>query len=168
VKTARFIITLFILIPFLFSVSGILVIHSHCSCTGKNQVTLYLPPETCSEILDDHKHLFNHHVDDLNHCCGDVNHENSCGEDDVCHDCGCSSPEVNFLKIKSQFTEEKASIAKLLPVKEVQEIDLLLAQSEIEKIKNINVAWLKDPPPAIPSLNHYIYFICQTKIPDIA
>ncbi len=156
-----------ILIPFLFSVSGILVIESHCICIGKNQVTFYLAPETCSDILDDHIHLFGHHADDLNQCCNHAK-DSSCNHSDSCHDCGCDSPEVNFFKIKSQFTEEKLTFGKTLYEKVIQEIVLINPDAEITLITNINIAWLNNPPPAIPVPNEYIYFICKTKILDIA
>lgn len=112
--------------------------------------------------------MVDHHADDLNICCNHTAQDNTCNQSDGCHDCGCSSPEVNFFKIKSQFTEEKLTIAKALYEKDIQEIVLIIPDPEINSITNINVAWLNDPPPVLSKPNQYIFFICKTKIPEIA
>jgi len=164
----RLILSFLVLIPFLFSVSGILVIKSHCSCTGKNNISFYLPPETCSSILDDHHHLFDFHATDLGHCCGHETAHDDCGQDGICHGCGCESPEAQFFKLKNQFTEKKFSELKNIVSNEIVEI-LLFNHILDRKIEPDNsTRWFKYPPPLIASRSTYIYFICKTKIPEVA
>lgn len=167
-KNVRILISFLVLIPFIVSVSGILVIHSHCSCTGKNQVTLFLPPDNCSDVLADHNHLFEFHADDLHHCCehNDVE-QKGCSHDEGCHDCGCESPDAQFFKLKNQFTEEKISQVNTLIVKDLPETLLFNLIQELELSVSINIVWLKDPPPKLSEHNLFLHFICQTKIPSI-
>ncbi|MFZ5428643.1 MAG: hypothetical protein ACOZDD_00315 [Bacteroidota bacterium] len=174
-RITRTILAVLVVIPFLFSVSGILVIQSHCTCTGKNQISLYLPPETCSDILEDHHHLFTFHSADLNHCtsadyqCAGHDGHDHCGNHETgCTDCGCDSPLVQFFQIDNQFTDEKASFHKYLEFRDAFEIvseDLSTGSPETEKI---NLNWFNDPPPLISAQKVFIHFICQIKVPSIA
>jgi hypothetical protein len=167
-RLLRIITSLLVLVPFLFSVSGILVIHSHCSCTGKNQVTFYLPPENCSDILDDHNHLFNFHASDLHQCCEHEDNHIGCNHEDGCDGCGCESPDAQFFKLKNQFTEEKISQIQSLIVKDLPETLLFNLKQEPYTLSGINIVWLKDPPPKLSEHSLFLHFICQTKIPHIA
>ena len=162
--------TLFVLIPFLFSASGILVIHSHCTCTGKNQVSLYLSPETCGEILEDHNHLFTYHSEDLALCCNhqEHGHNRNCSEEDECSDCGCDSPVARFYQVDQQFTDEKVSLHKIQVCKEIYGFALTEDIIENDGLKAVTSSWFNDPPPLISSTGIYIYVICQIKIPQIA
>jgi hypothetical protein len=157
-----------VLIPFLLSVSGILVIQSHCSCSGKNNISIYLPPETCSSIMDDHQHLFDFHAANLGHCCEHEALHDECGLEDICHSCGCESPEAQFFKLKNQFTEKKVSDVKSLVSKVMAEILLYNHVSDRGIVPENNLNWFKYPPPLIASQSTFIHFICKTKIPDIA
>lgn len=169
-RSVRILTSFLVLLPFLFSVSGILVIHSHCSCTGKNQVSFFLPPENCTDILDDHRHLFEYHASDLNHCCEqNDDHQKGCNYEEGCHDCGCESPNVQFFKLKNQFTQEKISQVNSLIVKDLPELSLfnnLVLEPDL--LPGINIVWLKDPPPKLSEHTLLLHFICQTKIPAIA
>jgi hypothetical protein len=157
-----------VLIPFLFSVSGILVIQSHCSCTGKNQVSLYLPPETCADILNDHNHLFTYHAADLTECCDQVIHHNSCDHEDGCGGCGCDSPEARFYQVDHKFTDEKVSINKVMVSKYLDEVIYTQLKVYDPHDNLITTSWFDDPPPLISSSDLYIYILCQIKIPHIA
>lgn len=152
------------------SATGILVIQSHCSCTGKNQVSLYLPPENCASILEDHEHLFEFHADDLVQCCHQdkVNHCSS--GDGLCHgcDCGCDNPEAKFFQLDHEFTEEKAGYGKVLVINDLYVIIIFNVIQETEIPPIYNQSWMKDPPPLISAYNSFIHFICNPKIPNIA
>lgn len=167
-RFSRLITSFLILIPFLFSVSGILVIQSHCSCTGKNNVSIYLPPETCSSIVDDHRHLFDFHAADLGHCCEHEAPQDDCGQDGLCHGCGCESPEAQFFKLKNQFSEKKVSDVKNIVSKEIAEFQLYNHVPDRRTEPDNNLGWYKYPPPLNTSHTNFIHFICKTKIPDIA
>lgn len=169
-RKIRILTSFLILLPFLISVSGILVIHSHCSCTGINQVSLFIPPENCTDVLDDHRHLFDYHASDLNNCCEhDDVHGKGCNHDEGCHDCGCESPDVQFFKLKNQFTEEKISQENSLIAEEIPAISLFnFLVREPELLPGINIVWLKDPPPRLSEYKLLLHIICQTKIPAIA
>lgn len=155
--------------PFLFSVSGILVVHSYCLCTDKRQVTFYLPPENCSDVMDDHNHLFEFHSEDLFNCCEPEDKNIGCKQADGCRGCGCESPDAQFFKLKNQFTEGKIYQAYSLIVKDLPEISLFknLVQ-ETDLLSGINIVWLKDPPPKLSEHKLLLHLICQTKIPSIA
>jgi hypothetical protein len=157
-----------VLIPFLFSVSGILVIQSHCSCTGKNQVSLYLPPETCADIIHDHNHLFTYHSSDLSECCDQVIHNNSCDHEQGCSGCGCDSPEARFYQVDHKFTDEKVSINKVLVSKYLDVVTF--TQPEIfDPHDTLSLTrGFTDPPPLQSSCDQYIYMLCQIKIPHKA
>ncbi len=167
-RFSRLITSFFVLIPFLFSVSGILVIQSHCSCTGKNNISIYLAPETCSSILDDHQHLFDSHAADLGHCCAHETPDGDCGQEGVCHGCGCEYPEAQFFKLKNQFAEKKVSEVKNFVSKGIAEIQLNNHVPDRRIEPENNLAWFKYPPPLNTSQSNFIHFICKTKIPDIA
>lgn len=159
-----------VMIPFLFSVSGILVIQSHCSCTGKNQVSLYLPPDACTDILEDHNHLFAFHADDLSSCCGEQSQtrEQECHHEDSCSDCGCDSPEAQFYQVDHKFTDEKVSFHKIHINKELHGFVLSDDRIENDGWKAVTSSWFNDPPPLVSSTDYYIYIICQIKIPPTA
>jgi hypothetical protein len=169
-RTLRLIISVTVLLPFLLSATGILVIQSHCSCTGKDQVSLYLPPESCSNILEDHKHLFEFHAGDLAHCCN-LDDAKDCSAGDghypAC-DCGCANPEARFFQLDHEFTEEKIANSKILVFRELPEFIVFELLKETNNTVIYNQRWIKDPPPLISAYNSYIYFICNPKIPSIA
>lgn len=167
-KLPRLTLSLFVLVPFLFSVSGILVIQTHCLCTGNLQVSLYLSPEACSDVMEEHNHLFAYHADDLNYCCDNHPSSSSCGQTQECHDCGCDSPEARFYQVDNQFMNEKVTISNLVVLKVLDEFLVTNQVFDERYTEELSYAWFKDPPPLRSSLDNYIYFICQTKIPAIA
>lgn len=151
-----------ILLPFLFSVTGVLVYHSYCQCTGKSSVGLYVVPEGCESLLASHRHLFEHHYGDLNHACNadlaapGVPHQK---------DCGCETPQVKFFKLKSHFTDEKSGISQgqLSPQEFFLRYEPFLTDSDEPILPFV----FRDAPPRIPEKSGLIHFICQTKIPDL-
>jgi hypothetical protein len=157
-----------ILIPFFLSVSGVLVIHSHCICTGKNQTSFYFSPETCDSYHKEHAHLFGIGAEDVHTCC----HTEHAGqyEKPAGHHsgCGCESPDVQFFKIKNQFTDEKGSSARIVLLN--PGLNIVFSERIVNPVasQQINLQWIKYPPPQPENCNSYIFYICQPKIPHIA
>lgn len=151
-----------ILLPFLFSVTGVLVYHSYCHCTGKSSVGLYVVPEGCESLLASHRHLFEHHSGDLNHAC---NADLTAPGEPHQKDCGCESPQMKFFKLKSHFTDEKSGISQeqLSP----QEFFLMYEPFLPDPYEAILPVVFRDDLPRIPEKSGLIHFICQPKIPDL-
>jgi hypothetical protein len=157
-----------VLMPFVISVSGLLLIQSHCVCTGVRQTTLFVPPESCETLHDEHQHLFSDHAEDLVVCCPDEYNHTHCNHNRHDHDCGCDSPEVKFLKLKNQFTDERVTTLKVIaPAADFSLNDTLSLNKETGS-GTFNSLWLKYPPPTASSTEDYLYHICQLKIPVIA
>ena len=169
-RILRLITMITVLLPFLFSAAGILVIQSHCTCTGKNQVSLYLPPETCSTVLADHAHLFEFHAGDLAQCCHpetETHSSASCGHSGSC-DCGCGDPDALFFQLDHEFTEEKPGLAKVMIFRILPETSSPVTRQDPCVTEFLNSSYTKAPPPLITAFNSFIHFICSPKIPSIA
>ncbi len=158
----RKIVALCLLLPFLFSVTGVLIFHSHCRCTGKDSVGLYVMPEGCESLLASHKHLFEHHAGDLNPACMTGL---SPSENEPHKDCGCESPQVKFFKLKSQFTDEKEVV--IVGFFSCHELVLMYEPYVPLLNKPVLPDAFRDSPPSIPEKSGLIRFICQSKIPDL-
>lgn len=161
-------ISIIVLITFFLSVSGVLVIHSHCTCTGKDQTSIYFSPETCDSYHREHAHLFGIGADNVHICCH-TGHADQFEKPSGSHSgCGCESPDVQFFKIKNQFTDEKGSSARIVLLTPGTDIDLSeRVESPVIK-QQINLQWIKYPPPQPDNSNTYIFYLCQPKIPHIA
>lgn len=161
VKMFKNIVSFIVLIPFLVSMSGVLLVQTHCNCTGKVATSLFTPPEGCGSLHADHQHLFECHADDLAHVC---THEHDCCEHSEDHDCGCESPEAKFLKNRTQFTEEKALTFDIFSEKEMPALDIFTFEPGTEDV--LLFKYLEEnPPPLLFESHEFIYFICQPKIP---
>ena len=167
-RSLRILTSFLVLVPFLFSVSGILIVHSYCLCTDKRQVTFYLPPENCSDVMNDHNHLFEFHSKDLFNCCGLEDKHIGCKQADGCRGCGCESPDAQFFKLINQFTEGKISLAYSLIVKDLPETLLFKPILKTDLLPGVNIVWLKSPPTKLSEHNLFLHLICRTKIPSIA
>ena len=92
---------------FLLTSAGIVIFKTHCACTGNEKVSLYITPETCTtDYHEKHNHIFDI-KQNLNHesdCCN--NHHN---------DCGCSEPDVEYVKLKNQLIDEEIEFVKYSP-----------------------------------------------------
>ena len=147
---------------FLISSSGFMIYKSNCSCSGDKQVTVFVTPETCDTEFHEHHE---HNSDENEVCC-------SAHECDDCtahtDDCGCSSPEATYLKLKNPGIEEEAKFLK------VQQIQIfvafnLLAQTFLEEIEDkVLETFYVDPPPIKASSLDFLIQIHQLKISCIA
>ena len=93
------------------SATGILVLQSHCACTGDKHVSVYVSPETCEDTYHEH------HI----HLAGG---EEAPVTESNCHDCsthknecGCNNVSISFYKIKNEVVQEKVRSDTKLPVK---------------------------------------------------
>ncbi|HAX96976.1 MAG TPA: hypothetical protein DCY35_10720 [Prolixibacteraceae bacterium] len=166
-KTWKPIISILVLLPFILSVSGVLVIQSHCNCTGSNKTTIYIAPETCASLEEEHQHLFREHADDLMACCNEESNQ-PCESQNHSDHCGCDNPDARFYQNTEQFTDQKTITINLLPVFADSVIDIYGNENVEDQLSVNKVDWLKNPPPLIVRLDNYIHFICKTKIPEIA
>ncbi len=163
-KVWRKITAIVLLLPFLFSVTGVLVFRTQCHCTGFQAVTLYVMPETCDSLTVSHHHLFENHAGDMNPSCHTVIDSEA---PDPMQNCGCGSPDVHFFKLKNQFTDEKGTLlkVKLTPVS----LALLFAPRTLYDA-DVNGPETSDDPPSPPLFTPdagIIYYICQPKIPGL-
>ena len=95
---------------FLLSSSGYLMYKSLCACTGEEQTSVFVRPETCED--DFHQH----HKHDMQ------NEEAVCSAQE-CHECtshtnccGCDSPEIFFFKLKDKVVNEDAKFTRVQPM----------------------------------------------------
>jgi hypothetical protein len=146
---------------FLATSSGIVIYQSHCNCTGNEQVSIYVTPDTCEDELENHSH----------HSHSSLPEEATCahGECEIPSDnCGCETFEISYIKLDDQVVQEKSRIKTIEPVYAelpVQLNKLLVSLScksdEIpEKYKSL-------PPISIKNTD-YLVFIQQLKIPASA
>jgi hypothetical protein len=146
----------------LVSATGVLIFNSHCSCSGNNQVSVYVSPETCEE---------NFHV----HHTHDEGGEEVCTTTEDCHECsshndacGCSTPDIKYLKLENQVVNEKVRIEKIQPVqlKVLEEITVFFYNFEDDPEKSgLNYI---DPPPQFQTSTDFLIHIHKLKIPVLA
>ncbi|WP_372949015.1 hypothetical protein [Mariniphaga sp.] len=158
----RNIAVLFLGIIFLISATGVLVYYSHCSCSGIEQVSVYVSPETC----EDNFHIHHTHNE---------GGEEVCTTADECHDCsshndecGCNTPDVKYLKLDNQVVNEKIRIEKIQPVqlKVLETITVFLFNLEEDPEKSgLNYI---DPPPPFQTSTDFLIHIHNLKIPVLA
>ena len=146
----------------MISATGVLVYYSHCSCSGIEQVSVYVSPETCEE---------NFHI---HHTHNEGGEEVFTTEDD-CHECsihtekcGCENLVVKYLKLDNQVVNEKVRIEKIQPVqlKVLETITVFLFNLE-EDPENSGLNYI-DPPPAFQTSRDFLIHIHNLKIPVLA
>jgi hypothetical protein len=147
---------------FLLSSTGVVVFKTHCSCTGDESVSVYVTPETC----DENYHV--HHTHSLNGVEVETNeilcHE--CAEHT--NDCGCSDPDVKYVKLVNQLIDEEVKFVKI----NSNSLFLVVFSNSLLNLnssdKNVEDAFYIDPPPTIKSSTDFLIQINQLKIPHIA
>ncbi len=158
-KLFRNILIFVLSIVFLVSATGILIFHTHCACTGNDQVSVYVSPETCEDSFHVH------------HTHGEGGEE-VCVSEHECHECtthtdncGCDAPEVRFLKLDDRVVNEKVRIEKILPAQlhlMAESAILLFHNTDGEENQDYNYI---DPPPLLTSSKDFLILIQQLKIP---
>ncbi|WP_343335062.1 hypothetical protein [Draconibacterium aestuarii] len=147
---------------FLISSSGFMMYKTSCSCTGIEQTSVFVRPETCEEIFHEH------HLHDFNQ------NEVECSSIE-CHDCsdhtkscGCDSPEIFFFKLKDKAIGDEIDFVT------VQGIELFVARLEIlaelaaDNLQTCEQSFYPGSPPNVISSFDFLIQIHQLKIPLIA
>jgi hypothetical protein len=147
---------------FLISSSGFMIYKSNCSCSGDKQVTVFVTPETCESEFHQH----HEHDGDGNEVCCSAHECEDCSTHT--DDCGCSSPEATYLKLKNPGIEEEAKFLKVQPFQIFVAFNLL-AQNTLEDVEVTNIeTFYVDPPPITTSSLDFLIQIHQLKISCIA
>ncbi|WP_372933367.1 hypothetical protein [Mariniphaga sediminis] len=160
VKLFRNISVYILTVAFLLSASGILVFHSHCFCTGGEQISVYVSPETCEETI----HIHHKH---------EGGEEEPVSEDD-CHECtphtdecGCNILNVKFVKLEDQVIHKKVRVEKIQPVQlKILEIASILLGFP-DKVPEVELIYT-DPPKRVHTSLNFLISIQQLKIPCLA
>jgi hypothetical protein len=158
-KIARNITILIITVFFLLPSTGVLVYHSHCSCTGSEQFSVYMAPETCEE--NDHLHHSHDRAGaqipvSINECHECRTHT---------EDCGCNAPEVRFFRLDVQIFQDKVRIANAKPVVRIM-LPLFIVDPKSDVVSlQAGMQHFTDPPPLIRSALDLLLHIQQLKIP---
>lgn len=161
-KWVKYIPVYFFMMIFLLSSTGVVVFHTHCNCTGTDQVSLYVSPETCEDNFHRH-HTHNAEGNEIptgKHECHECSNH--------LHNCGCDSPQVKFFKLKNQLIDEEVKYVLFQPV----EISVFINET-VKIVPDVitsynEVSFYIDPPPKFCSSLDFLIPIQQLKIPEIA
>jgi hypothetical protein len=144
---------------FLISSSGFMIYKSHCTCTGKNYVSVFVTPKTCYSEAHHHKNDVNTTSCSTEHCEDCINHT---------EDCGCAAPKGVFLKLVNQVIDEEVKFIEIQPIEIFTafcNVNIhILDESEIEEDHNFYV----DPPPILTTSHDFLIQIQKLKIPLVA
>ena len=146
---------------FLLSSSGYVLYQSSCLCTGEEQTSVFIRPETCETTF--HKH--HQHDNDGSEllCSAEACHDCS----DHSDDCGCESPKVFFFKLKHDLTNEGIKFVKTAPIvlviTRLQVFELLLPIVDDTAEENFK----GDPPLEKETSLDFLIEIQQLKIPSL-
>ena len=133
---------------------------SHCSCTGNEQVSVFVQKETCN-------------VKESESCCTEV--ISSCcstKETNQCEshssDCDCDKLEVTYIKLTNKVVKEEVKFTKVEPV------ELLVVYAAVQfnlwetgESIDFYTPYI-GPPPIHHSSLEFLIQIQQLKIPHIA
>lgn len=142
---------------FLLYSTGIVVFQAHCNCTGTDEVSVYVAPETCADDFHVHHHHDNHgeEVPVSFHDC------HSCQAHT--EDCGCNAPEVRYFKLDDQIIRENVRLQSVKVVMTaVLASPVLYDRPETGPLTTSHA----DPPPLIRSGLDLLLHIQQLKIPS--
>ena len=161
-RSVKKIVTIFLGLIFMMSSAGVLIFQSECSCTGTEQVSVYVTPSSCEDEIENHTHNHSHHQNT-----GDFIHDCEACTIPV-SDCGCESPKVEYVKLNNQIVQEKSRSSNLQPV-QIQLPALLTNNSFSPFIElfEIDEKYKHSPQITISTID-YLVFIQQLKIPASA
>lgn len=162
-KTVKTISAILLGMILLVSTSGYMLYKTNCTCTGEEQVSMFVTPESCeTEFHQHHKHS---KYDET---------EVSCSADE-CHECtphadncGCESPEFFFFKLKDKAIDEEVKFIKVQPVMiVVADVDIFSGYTDDLIVLEEETKYI-DPPPKLSSSLEFLIHIQQLKIPTLA
>ena len=159
---------------FLISSSGFLMYKSHCTCTGNEQVTVFVKSEICeSESSKESdaemsccstKEIANLVEEEGPSCCS-LKESISC--ESQSNGCDCDNTEVTYLKLKNQVVKEDVKFTRIEPI----ELAVLFTALSLEFFDIDHFTELKrpyvDPPPIHSKSLDFLIQIQQLKIPYI-
>lgn len=143
------------------SVTGIVVLQSHCKCTGDEHVSIYVNPGTC----EDDFHVHHKHMEGGEEV---PSTESECHEcTSHTNDCGCNDVMASFHKLKDEVVQEKVRTDAKQPVKMIQPVLMVFLQPVHLTMPPGEDLDYREPPLAKTSLDILIQHH-QLKIPDLA
>ena len=143
------------------SVTGIVVLQSHCACTGNDHVSVYFQPDTCKDDFHVH-HVHQEGGEETpasEHDCHEcANHTN---------DCGCNNVIVSLYKLKNEVIKDNGRTETKMPLQSLQfaiMAQLLTVISDIPPEEQ----FFYEEPPVTESAFDVLIRIHQLKISFIA
>ncbi len=152
---------LLLCVIFVATSSGIVIYQSHCSCTGNEQFSFYVTPETCEDELENHSHH--------SHC--DIPGKTTCGLNECgipSEACGCESMQVSYLKLEDQVVKEKSRQNVFQPVQVELPLQITKSWLPVYGEPELFPEEYEDRPPKTNTSTDYLIFIQQLKIPASA
>lgn len=149
-------------IIYFISSTGIVVYKTNCSCFGKEQVSVYVTPETCDTEI--HQHHTHNEENNTVSCCAHECHECATTE----KGCGCQSPEAYFFKLINPVVNEEVLFVKVQPVEIKAVFNSLISEILFETEKETSQPITTEPPPLTNTSFDFLIQIHQLKIPSLA
>ncbi len=144
---------------FLLSSSGYVLYKSSCLCTGEEQTTVFIKPETCETNFHEHHQ---HRADGREQSCSASTCHDCSGH---AEDCGCNEPTVFFFKLLDEVTNESAKFIKTPPIViEVAKLEVF-ERLALEIHDDHGEVVYPDPPPVKNKSLDFLVEIQQLKIP---
>lgn len=144
---------------FIVSSTGVMIYKTHCACTGNEQVSVYVMPETCeSDFHVHHTHdQSGNEKETTESCCHECTSH--------AHDCGCTTPEVSFFKLINPVNQKEIQFVKAQPIQiSVSFLCVFTNLIEFQDVIETN-SFNYDPPPNVESSKNFLIQIHQLKIP---
>lgn len=145
---------------FLISSSGFIMYKSHCSCTGNEQVSVFVQNEVC-ETQENESCC----TQTTTSCCATKEIQQCTSESS---DCDCNTPEVTYIKLINKVVKEEVRFIKVDPIQllivyAVSQLQILEAEESFD-LGSLYIV----PPPIHNSSQEFLISIQQLKIPHIA
>lgn len=161
-KLVQQILLVFTGIIYFITSTGIVVYKTNCSCFGREQVSVFVTPETCeTEIHNHHKH---DHQNNTILCCEHECHECITTETG----CGCQSPVTYFFKLLDPVVNEEILFVKAQPLETLVVFATVLQISIYENEPLNDITENEEPPPLNSTSLDFLIPIHQLKIPLFA
>jgi len=146
-------------IIYFISSTGIVVYKTNCSCFGKEQVSVFVTPETCDTKI--HLHHIHDHENNITSCCIHECHECATTE----KGCGCKMPETYFFKLVNPVVNEEVVFVKAQPVQIAVFVASQFVDLFFENENKHQIIFNTGPPPVKSTSLDFLIPIHQLKIP---
>lgn len=149
VQFVRQISALFLAATFFMLSSGFIMYKSFCSCSGNEQVSVFVENEVCATT----QYIV---------CCGDA--ITLCCANEQSNECRCYSSEITYVKLLEQVVNKEVEVLLLEPVL-LKNLFAVTIDVVVEKSTTADCIAYTDPPPLIASTQEFIIEIQQLKLP---